>query len=237
MPSKTLKQKRLTHRQELVREYKKLAKAADRKIRNLNTLAEQRGYKDAKKWAYARAMEDIEHRWGPGADRFDRKIPKNWKVTSIIAAINEVKTFIESPSSSKRGIDAVYKQRVKTLMEAKDEKTGELLYGGVKLTWQQAAKLFENSTFDKLLGKMTSAQVWKQIAKRQKRAKEIIQAIKKADEKIIKDVSGDAMYKQLKKLVDSGTVSPSNDQVFDAVLKDMKKLARRRKGLSIDELA
>lgn len=237
MPSKDEKKRRLTQKEQLRAEYKRLAKAADRRLRNLEALAKEDDFKDATNWAYARAMSDIEHRWGEGSDRFDRKLPKDWKITSMIAAINEVKTFMQSPSSTKRGIIDVYKSRVETLMNAKDEYTGEKLYGGVKLTWQQAAKLFEDNTFDKLLGKMTSAQIWKQIAKRQRRAKELIKAIQKSDKKIIKDSTDRALYKQLKSLMDDGTVKPSDNQIFDAVLNDMKRISNRKKKLSINELA
>ena len=176
MPSKQTTQKRLTQKDKLRAEYHKLAKAADRKLRQLETLTKEQGFKDATKWAYQRAMADIEHRWGEGEKRFDKRLPKDWKMTSMIAAINEAKAFLEMPTSSKTGITSIYKRRAETLNQKY----------GTNFTWQQLGKLFENGTFDELLHKMTSDQVFKQIAKRMKQKSEIVKEIRKADEKIEK---------------------------------------------------
>lgn len=262
MPSKQTTQKRLTQKDKLRAEYHKLAKAADRKLRQLNDLAEEEGFKDATNWAYARAMQDIEHRWGEGENRFDKRLPKDWKTTSMIAAINEVKTFLASPTSSKRGIINVYKKRIETLKKRKNEK-GELIYPGLNITWQQAAKLFENSTFDKLVAKYGSDETWIQLTKRMKKTRELMKAIKEADTKIIKDVSEVSLYEQLVKLVIDGTIQLSEDlnpedesiigelvnlhdkgvshltqsQQFDIVAADLKRIANAKKKASIKELS
>ena len=263
MPSKDTAQKRLTQKDKLRAEYKKLAKAADRKLRELESLAEDQNFKDATNWAYAKAMQDIEHRWGEGEKRFDKKLPKDWKMTSMIAAINEVKTFLASPTSSKRGIVNVYKKRIETLKNAKNEKTGELMYPGLNITWQQAAKLFENSTFDKLLAKYTSDETWRQVTKRMKRSRELMKAIKEADTKIIKDASEVSLYEQLVKLVENGTIkltenidpdeesivnelidlhnkgvsSLTQSQQYDLVVEDLKRIANTKGKRSIKDLA
>ena len=49
---------------QLVKEYKALAKKADRRLRELEKLSEESEWKDATRFAYARAMKDIEHRFG-----------------------------------------------------------------------------------------------------------------------------------------------------------------------------
>lgn len=262
MASKETTQKRLTQKDKLRSEYKRLAKAADRKLRELKKISEEQDFKDATNWAYAKAMQDIEHRWGEGETRFDKRLPKDWKMTSMIAAINEVKTFLASPTSSKRGIINVYKKRIETLKNARDE-SGELRYPGLNITWQQAAKLFENGTFDKLLSKYTSDETWIQVSKRMKRSKELMKAIKEADTKIVKDASEVSLYEQLVKLVNDGTIKLSEDidpdeesiinelvdlhekgvsslsqsQQFEVVVEDLKRIANSKAKRSIKELS
>ena len=172
-----------TRRAELMREYKTLAKKADRRLRELERISKEQDFKDATNWAYAKAMSDIEHRWGEGETRFDKRLPKDWKVTSMIAALNEVKSFLEMPSSTKTGIISTYQKRAETLNQRY----------GTNLSWQQLGKLFENNTFDKLLNKYTSAQIFKQIGRLQRSEGKIRKSIREADDKIKRVTKEDVM--------------------------------------------
>lgn len=190
-------------KKELLSEYHKIAKAADRRLRNLEKASMQQDFRDAKRWAYASAMKDIEARFGDGINRFDRKLPDQIKKTSIISAINDVKKFMEAPSSTKTGIIETYRKRAESL-NAK--------YPGLNATWQQLAKLFENNTFDNMLSKMTSAQIFKQIAKKKTSdRKDISRKIREADDKIKR---------------------VSDNQIFDAILSELEASE-----LSISDLA
>lgn len=162
---------------ELVKEYKALAKKADRRLRELEKLSEHGEWKDATRFAYARAMKDIEHRFGEGETRFDKRIPKQTNKLGVMAAIKDVERFLAMPSSTKSGLITGYRDRANTI----NEKYG--FKGNERLTWKDIAILFQDSTWDQLTHKMTSGQVWKQIAKQKKQEKTIAKQLKKAVEK------------------------------------------------------
>lgn len=162
---------------QLVKEYKALAKKADRRLRELEKLAEESEWKDATRFAYARAMKDIEHRFGEGETRFDKRIPKQTKKLGVMAAIKDVERFLAMPSSTKTGLVSGYRDRANTI----NQKYG--FKGNERLTWKDIAILFQDSTWDQLTHKMTSGQVWKQIATQKKQEKTIMRQLKKAVEK------------------------------------------------------
>lgn len=129
-------------------QYHKLAKKADRRMRNLEKLADTtEGFKPAVKWAYKRAARDIESMFGSGKKpRFDRMLPDMNK-TQIISAINSVKTFLDSPSSTKRGIINVYKKRVDNINREY----------GTSFTWSSFAEFALSDSFDVLNNKYGSS--------------------------------------------------------------------------------
>ena len=124
--------------------YRSLAKQADQRLRRLEDYASQKGFENVTKWAYADAMRDI-HEKNPWADRFDQlsMIFKNEKgqldINSLRGATNRVKAFLESPSSTKRGIKKVYQTRAKTVNEKY----------GTNFTWEEIGQYFDRSVFDK----------------------------------------------------------------------------------------
>lgn len=162
---------------QLVKEYKALAKKADRRLRELEKLSEESDWKDATRFAYARAMKDIEHRFGEGETRFDKRLPKQTKKLGVMAAIKDVERFLAMPSSTKSGLVSGYRDRANTI----NQKYG--FKGNERLTWKDIAILFQDSTWDQLTHKMTSGQVWKQIATQKKQEKTIMRQLKKAVEK------------------------------------------------------
>lgn len=162
---------------ELVKEYKALAKKADRRLRELEKLSEHGEWKDATRFAYARAMKDIEHRFGEGETRFDKRLPKQTKKLGVIAIIKDVERFLEMPSSTKTGLVKGYRDRAESI----NKKYG--FTGNERITWKDMAILFQDSTWDQLTHKMTSGQVWKQIAKQKKQEKTIVKQLKKSVEK------------------------------------------------------
>ena len=91
--------------------YRRIAKVADQRLVRLEKLAaEEDG--DPNKWAYKRAMMDID-RWRPGGSRFNTKPPKDGR--SLRAKINDIRVFLGSESSTKQGIKDVYQRRLETL--------------------------------------------------------------------------------------------------------------------------
>ena len=149
---------------ELLADYKAIAKKADRRLRNLEKAAEARPYyQTATEWAYARAVKDIESRFGEGVTRFDRKLPAKASRLQITAAIADVETFLASPTSTITGIKNVYEKRTKTINEKY----------GTDYKWEDLADLLSSGQYDKLANTYGSQTVWKTIGEMQKKKKEI----------------------------------------------------------------
>ena len=131
-----------TDRTELLKVYRTVAKAADQRLVRLEKLTQEENYKVADKWAYARAMRDIEQYSGEGAKRFNVKPPKT--MTGLEAKIEDIKTFLKAPSSTKGGIKRMYVDRAAKINEDY----------GTDFTWEEIGKFFEDKRWKKLGGGM-----------------------------------------------------------------------------------
>ena len=60
----------------LQKEYKQLAKRADQRLVRIEKLVNDPLYANVDKFAYARAKKDIEHIFGAGNNRFNKKLDK-----------------------------------------------------------------------------------------------------------------------------------------------------------------
>ena len=118
-------------------EYKKLARKADARLRAIEKYSEQKYYKGIERYAYARAIRDIELWSGSGKKRFDTKPPDS--LQGIRAKINDIKTFLESPTSTKAGVTEIYKKRADAINERY----------GTDLTWQQIADYYTSAAHEK----------------------------------------------------------------------------------------
>lgn len=164
--------------EDLMHYYRRLAKTADQRLVRLEDYSDQAGYKTATKWAYARAVKDIA-KWNKGAKgvkqlRFNTAPPDNQE--GLLAKINDIKTFLSSPTSTKGGITSVYKKRADTVNKRY----------GTKFTWQQLAKYYESgqaSIWDSKFGSKTAL---KTIAELQKNKKKLQDDIEEADAKDLK---------------------------------------------------
>ena len=124
--------------------YKSIAKTADQRLLELERLSKKEGYKEVTQWAYRQAQRDIREMFGEDAKRFNRKIPDN--LNTIYKDINRVLNFLESPSSSKKGIDEVYNKRANTI-KAKY---------GVDVDWSNIGDLFSSALYEKVSKKYGS---------------------------------------------------------------------------------
>ena len=125
----------------LLSKYHKLAKRADRLMRNLEKLSQEPGFQNVTKYAYAKAKRDIEA-WTPpeGKDklpRWQRNAPADTR--TLKAKIKDIESFIKAPTSTKRGILDVYKKRVDTINKRY----------GTSFTWQDLAEYFDTGLKDK----------------------------------------------------------------------------------------
>ena len=151
--------------QALVKDYKRLAKRADQRLKRIEDLSDKKGFTNVKKWAYNRAMKDIEYYSGKNAKRFNRDIPTSKKM--LKARIRDVEHFLGSVSSTKSGILKTYKKRVGTT---------EKKYGA-KISWEKAADFFESKTWkdlDREYGSKTAVRAIGEIQKSEDKIKSAI---------------------------------------------------------------
>ena len=139
--------------QELFTYYKQIAKRADQRLVELEKLSKQTGYKEVTKYAYRKAMYDIK-RWSgeSGKMRFNRKAPETTR--ALLSKIHDIEDFLSSATSTKKGINTVYKKRADTLNKKY----------GTNFTWRSLANFVESKTFEKLSKKYGSDIVMRIIA-------------------------------------------------------------------------
>lgn len=151
--------------------YRRLAKVADQRLVRLEALSHEEHYKGVNSWAYNRAMYEIKSWSGKEATRFNTKPPEN--VEELWAKINDIRRFIEMPTSSKAEINKIYRKKATTLNKNY----------GTDFTWEDLASFYERETnklWDKKLGYKTALYT---IGAIQKNADEIKEGLKEAKSK------------------------------------------------------
>ena len=158
--------------------YRRLAKTADQRLVRLESYEHDKYFKTATQWAYAKAQKDIQKWENKGPEdkklRFNTKPPKGDE--QLVAKINDIKAFLQSPTSTKQGIINVYKKRADTVNRKY----------GTNFTWQSLAKYYESGQAELWDAKFGSKTALKTIAQLQKQGPKIKEAIKKAEEKDIR---------------------------------------------------
>ena len=166
--------------------YRRLAKQADQRLVRLEGYQHDRNFANVTQWAYARAQEDISKWSGPDARRFNTAPPMKKSgdemvidETRLRSKIQDIKTFLESPTSTKKGITQVYKNRVDTINQKY----------GTNFTWQEFAKFTESETFSKLDWEYGSKTIMKAIGTIQskfKNADDLTEKMKEISENHVK---------------------------------------------------
>lgn len=146
--------------------YRKLAKAADSRLIELERLQSKKGYKDVLQWAYKEAQYDIRGRFGENATRFDRKLPDD--IRKMKKTIKDVLRFLNAPTSTKTGIEEIYNKRVSTVNDKY----------GVNVNWQTIGNLYTSAMYKKGDKKYGSKTTVKAIGVIQANAKLIKKAFK-----------------------------------------------------------
>ena len=158
------------NREEIEKEYNRLAKKADARLRALESYQWNKNFKTSTKWAYAKAMRDIKS-WG-GKKRFQTSA-KGLSDTELQMKIKDIETFLDAPTSTKRGIINVYKKRVETLN--KNLKTN--------YSWQEFTDFIQSDTYKKLDDLFGSATILSVVSKTKKLNKKIIDEIEEDKKK------------------------------------------------------
>lgn len=153
----------------LVKVYRTLAKTADQRLVRLEGYRHEENFRTADKWAYARAMRDIQAWSGEDATRFNRKPPET--VAQLQAKIQDIKTFLSSPSSTKQGIISIYQKRADTINQKY----------GTNFKWDEIGTFFESEAWKKADEKFASESAMTVIATVYKDKDKVIKEIKNAN--------------------------------------------------------
>ena len=146
--------------------YKKIAKAADNRLRRLEELSRDPKYKEVTEWSYKVAQKDIRDMFGSDARRFNRKLPAN--LNTVYKDINRVLNFLNAPTSTKKQIDEIFVKRANTIREKY----------GVDMSWSKTATVFDTVLWKKTGARKASATALKAIGVIQKNKAQIKRALK-----------------------------------------------------------
>lgn len=157
-----------TIRADLEAVYRTLAKAADQRLVRLEGYAYEENMKNATRWAYARAQFDIKQWSGEKATRFNTAPPVS--NTGLEHKIADIKRFLQSESSTKKGIQRTLQKRADTLNQR----------FGTNFRWDEVGKFFNSKLREKLDDSYGSKTVVKVVARLQEKKDDIVKAMKKA---------------------------------------------------------
>lgn len=157
--------------EEVVKVYRTLAKSADQRLVRLEAYEHDPNFANATKWSYARAMRDIKQWSGDQANRFNTAPPKS--MAALQAKIEDIKTFLASPTSTKKGMKDILQKRANTLNEQY----------GTKFKWNDVGTFFESELASKMDADYASKTMIKIVAALQKNKKQILKEMNEAQEK------------------------------------------------------
>lgn len=152
-----------------LKEYNKLAKKADRRMRQLERYSRDPKFESILNYAYRAAKADIESWTPPGtkerSPRWQRNTPLD--TNSLKAKIKDIEKFLKKPTSTLTGTIKIYKKRTETINKKY----------GTSFTWEQLADYFETGFADKSSDKYGSKTTLIAIGQIQKNKKEVLQAL------------------------------------------------------------
>lgn len=152
--------------------YRRLAKTADQRLVRLERYVKEEGYGSALQWAYRRAERDIQAWGGEKATRWNIKSPDS--IAGLKAKIEDIKTFLEAESSTKRGLASINEKRVNSI----NEKYGTN-FSPAELKNFMASNLWKEMSDESNYGSKNAFRI---IGTVQKNKKKLIDGVKKANE-------------------------------------------------------
>lgn len=145
-------------RAELIRDYNKMARAANKQLYRLEQYSKEPGYENITKFAYSKAMKNIKRRFGSDKIRFGLA-GENTDLRRLRGDINAALEFMNAPSRTKTGIQEIYQERANTINDRYD----------TSFTWQTMADYYTtglNAKLDKQYGSKTALKVFGELQKK-----------------------------------------------------------------------
>ena len=160
---------------ELVKDYRTLAKAADQRLVRLEKYVKEEGFGHAQDYAYRRAMRDIEA-WG-GGTRWNRRPPES--MAKLKAKMQDIKTFLMADTSTKGGLRSVEQRRADTLNEK----------FGTDFTPAEISKFFDSKLRKKMEDKVLDSNTMVKTIAVMRRNKSVILQKGKSRKKKLEEIS------------------------------------------------
>ena len=159
---------------EALKTYNKLAKKADRRMRELERFSRYPEFKSILNYAYRMAKRDIQAWTPPGAKsdqkpRWQRNTPMDTR--SLQAKIKDIEKFLRKPTSTMTGTKKIYMKRTETINKKY----------GTDFTWQSLADYFETGMAEKGEN-YGSKTMLKAIGVIQKNKEEVLKSLKEKTE-------------------------------------------------------
>ena len=156
--------------QQLMREYRTLAKRADQRLVRIEKYASgpeaKQGFEKLTSFAYRNALHDIQKWSGADAKRFNVAPPNT--TAQLKAKMADIRKFLESSTSTLRGTKNVYQKRVNTINEKY----------GTDFTWESFAEFTHSKMFEKLDSRFYAGNAFRAIGVIQENKEEIVQGLK-----------------------------------------------------------
>lgn len=152
---------------ELLKEYRRLAKRADQRLVRLEKASTRPEYKNVLAYGYANAKRDAVS-WGSNANRprFNIRPPKN--TNQLKAKIADIQKFLGYETSTVSGIRKVYEKRAKTINKKY----------GTDFSWDTLAEFFETNLYKKMDALYYADTIFESVGVIQANEEEIANALK-----------------------------------------------------------
>ena len=203
--------------EDLVKVYRKAAKAADQRMVRLERLSEEENFKTADKYAYAKAQRIIKEWSGGDATRFNVKPPAS--TSALKEKIQDIKDFLGSATSTKQGIKNVHMKRADSLNKKY----------GTNYTWEQWDTFLNSELIKKLDEKLggspkTGASTREEaIGTLVKNKDKVIEAVEKSnaaelhvEDRMVGSVVRDLIAKNGDAVLEAFGMSPDTSNVSNA---------------------
>ena len=203
--------------EELQKIYKREAKRADQRMRELERAQAKPEYKHILEWSYARAQDDLSALFGEGVSRFDRTIKSKGKLQKALGA---VRAFLNSETSTigkgkaidgvgeTSGIKEMFDDRAQKLNAWMEKNAGH----NPNFTTEQFHDFVKNQRYQKMRAKYKGSDViLRRIAAASKRKGEIKKMIAREQHRAKSKITDRDFYNYILREMDNKGLTAAQD--------------------------
>ena len=203
--------------EELQKIYKREAKRADQRMRELERATARPEYKHILEWSYARAQDDLSALFGEGVSRFDRTIKSKGKLQKALGA---ARAFLNSETSTigkGKAIDGVGETSgIKEMFDDRAQKLNAWMEKNAgynpNFTTEQFHDFVKNQRYQKMRAKYKGSDViLRRIAAASKRKGEIKKMIAREQHRAKSKITDRDFYNYILREMDSKGLTAAQD--------------------------